>query len=192
MAASRRGAALIFLVVTLAVMSILATVVLANTAGARQKDTLVQAVSELLRFGYEIGVNTKKPSFRGDVGNYPGRLSHLFQPINATDRNSCGNTYSASDASKWVGPYHLIPMIRDANYQMVPGIVASDTLIRTPTTGGASPTLAIALRNVSIETAQGLGLAFDGLSDGSGPTIKFTANGTNPVSVFYHIPITAC
>ena len=189
MAAKRRGAALIFLVVTLAVMSILATVVLANTAGARQRDTLVQAVSELLRFGYEIGVNTKKPSFRGDVGNYPGRLSHLFQPINTSDRTSCGNPYSASDAGKWIGPYHLIPMIRDANYQMVPGIVASDTLFRT---AGPPTTLAIALRNVSFETAQDLGLAFDGISNGTGPTIKFTPNGTNPVSVFYHIPITAC
>lgn len=189
MAAERRGAALIFLVVTLAVMSILATVVLANTAGARQRDTLIQAVSELLRFGYEIGVNTKKPSFRGDVGNYPGRLSHLFQPINTTDRNSCGNTYSASDAGKWEGPYHLIPMIREANYQMVPGIVASDTLVRF---AGPPITLAIVLRNVSFETAQDLGLAFDGVSSGVGPIIKFTPNGTNPVSVFYHIPITAC
>src|SRR5688572_3976727 len=164
MAAERRGAALIFLVVTLAVMSILATVVLANTAGARQKDRVIQAVSELLRFGYEIGVNTKKPSFRGDVGNYPGRLSHLFQTITTADRNSCGQTYSGSDAGKWEGPYHLIPMIRDANYQMVPGIVASDTLDRVPDTGGANPTLAIRMHNVSLEMAQDLGLAFDGIS----------------------------
>lgn len=183
---------MIFLVVTLAVMAILATVVLANTAGARQRDTLVQAVSELLRFGYEIGVNTKKPSFRGDVGNYPGRLSHLYQPVTTTDRNSCGTTYSASDAGKWTGPYHLIPMVRDANYQMVPGIVASDTLVRTPTTGGTSPTLAIVLRNVSLETAQDLGLAFDGVSTGAGPNITFTPSGTSPVSVSYNIPITAC
>ena len=190
--AVRRGVALIFLVVTLAVMAILATVVLANTAGARQKDTLIQAVSELLRFGYEIGVNTKKPSFRGDVGNYPGRLAHLFQPITTTDRNSCGNTYSGSDAGKWTGPYHLIPMVRDANYQMVPGIVASDTLVRTPTTGGGSPILSIVLRNVSLETAQDLGLAFDGVSTGAGPTITFTPSGTAPVSVFYNISITAC
>lgn len=191
-AESRRGVALIFLVVTLAVMFILATVVLANTAGARQKDRVIQAVSELLRFGYEIGVNTKRPSFRGDVGNYPGRLSHLFQTITTTDRNSCGQTYSGSDASKWEGPYHLIPMIRDANYQMVPGIIASDTLDRKPDTGGANPVLAIVMHNVSLEMAQDLGLAFDGRSDGFGPVITFTPSGTNPVSVSYNIPITAC
>ena len=191
-ARSRRGVALIFLVVTLAVMFILATVVLANTAGARQRDRVVQAVAELLRFGYEIGVNTKKPSFRGDVGNYPGRLSHLFQPINTSDRNSCGNTYSGSDASKWIGPYHLIPMVRDSAYQMIPGLIAIDTLIRTPTTGGVNPILSIVMRNVAIEMAQDVGLAFDGISTGAGPTITFTPNGTNPVSLFYNIQITAC
>lgn len=191
-ARSRRGVALIFLVVTLAVMFILATVVLANTAGARQRDRVLQAAVELLRFGYEIGVNTKKPSFRGDVGNYPGRLSHLFQPVNVTDRNICGVTYSAADAAKWIGPYHLIPMVRDANYQMIPGLVASDTLARRTATGGAPDTLQIVMRNVAIEMAQDLGLAFDGVSSGVGPTIKFTASGTNPVSLFYNIPITGC
>lgn len=191
-AKARRGVALIFLVVTLAVMLILATVVLANTAGARQREMVVQAVAELLRFGYEIGVNTKKPSFRGDVGSYPGRLSHLFQAITTTDRNSCGNTYSGSDVGKWTGPYHLISMVRDSNYQMVPGLIARDTLIRTPTTGGANPILSIVMRNVQLQMAQDLGLAFDGISTGAGPIITFTPNGTNPVSVFYNISITAC
>ena len=191
-ARTRRGVALIFLVVTLAVMFILATVILANSAGARQRDRIVQAVAELLRFGYEIGVNTKKPSFRGDVGNYPGRLSHLYQPVTTSDRNSCGNTYSGSDAGKWIGPYHLIPMVRDSFYQMMPGLVAIDTLLRTPTTGGANPILSIVMRNVAIETAQDLGLAFDGVGTGAGPNITFTPNGTNPITVLYNIPITAC
>lgn len=191
-ARNRRGVALIFLIVTLAVMFILATVVLANTAGARQRDRVVQAVAELLRFGFEIGVNTKKPSFRGDVGSYPGRLSHLYAKITTSDANSCGNTYSGSDAGKWIGPYHLIPMVRDSAYQMMPGLIASDTLFRVPTTGGANPVLQIVMRNVQIGLAEDLGLAFDGINSGAGPTITFTPNGTNPVSVFYNIPITAC
>ena len=190
-AKSRRGVALIFLIVTLAVMFILATVVLANTAGARQRDMVVQAVSELLRFGYEIGVNTKKPSFRGDVGNYPGRLSHLFQPINTTDRNICGSTYSGSDASKWMGPYHLVPMVRDSSYQMIPGLIAIDTL-RHIDAPGNNDTLAIVMRNVSLELAQDVGLAFDGISTGTGATIQFTPSGTNPVTVLYKIPTTSC
>jgi hypothetical protein len=191
-AKARRGVALIFLVVTLAVMLILATVVLANTAGARQRDTVVQAVSELLRFGYEIGVNTKKPSFRGDVGSYPGRLSHLFQTILTTDQNVCGTTYSGSDVGKWTGPYHLVPMVRDSSYQMIPGLIAIDTLLRIDAPGGNPDTLGIVMRNVSISLAQDLGLAFDGVSTGTGANIQFIPNGTNPVTVRYNIPITSC
>lgn len=190
-AKARRGVALIFLVVTLAVMLILATVVLANTAGARQRDMVVQAVSELLRFGYEIGVNTKKPSFRGDVGNYPGRLSHLFQTVTTSDKNICGVTYSGSDVSKWEGPYHLVPMVRDSAYQMIPGLIAIDTLLRIDPPGN-NDTLAIVMRNVSLELAQDVGLAFDGISTGAGSTIQFTPSGTSPVTVLYKIPITSC
>ena len=192
MAAERRGFALIFVVVTLAVMLILATVVVANTAGTRQRDRLQNAITLLLRFGYEIGENQKRPSFRGDVGSYPGRLSHLYVRVTTADRNSCGATYSGSDVGKWEGPYHLIPMVRDANYQFMPGVVASDTLVRTPPSGGGSAILSIVMRNVSIETAQDIGLALDGITTGAGPRVTFTPNGTNPVSVFYNIPITAC
>jgi type II secretory pathway pseudopilin PulG len=191
MAADRRGFALIFVIVTLAVMLILATVVVANTAGTRQRDRLQNAVTLLLRFGYEIGENQKRPSFRGDVGSYPGQLSHLFVKIETTDRNSCGTTYSGSDINKWEGPYHLIPMIRDASYQFMPGVVANDLLVRTPT-GGANADLSIVMPNVSIETAQDLGLALDGVNTGAGPRITFIPSGTNPVTVFYNIPITGC
>lgn len=187
----RRGVALIFLLVTLAVMLILATVVLANTAGARQRDMVVQAVSELARFGYEIGINTKRPSFRGDIGRFPGRLSQLYARITTTDRNICGNTYSGAEVGRFEGPYHLIPMVRDSAYQMIPGLIASDTLARRTGAGGAD-TLQIVMRNVAIQMAQDLALAFDGVTTGVGPLIKFTPSGSNPVSVFYNIPITGC
>lgn len=192
MVADRRGVALIFLVVTLAVMFILATVILANTAGARQRDRVIQAVAELTRFGYEIGINTKRPSFRGDIGRFPGRLSHLYAEITTTDRNICGNTYSGAEVGRFEGPYHLIPMVRDSAYQMIPGLVASDTLRWVNAPGGAQDTLQIVMRNVSVELAQDISLAFDGTSTGVGPLIKFTLSGSNPVSVFYNIPITGC
>jgi hypothetical protein len=188
----RRGFALIFVIVTLAVMLILATVVLANTAGARQRDRTANAITELLRFGYEIGVNGKRPSFRGDVGAYPGRLSDLFQLITTTRQNSCGTNYSGSDAGKWEGPYHLVPMVRDSSYQLMPGLIAVDTLSRNPATGGANPVLRVVMRNVQLELAQDVGTALDGIATGAGPLITFTPNGTNPVSVFYNIPITGC
>jgi len=192
MAAKRFGFALIFVVVTLAVMAILATVILANSASARQRDLTINAISELRRFGFEIGSASKKPSFQGDIGKYPGRLSHLFASITTSDQNSCGAVYSGSDVSKWMGPYHLVPMVRDSNYQMMPGLIASDTLLRVPTSGNGAGVLSIVMRNVAIELAQDLGMAFDGVSTGAGPTITFTPNGSNAVTVLYNISITAC
>ena len=192
MAVRRRGFALIFVVVTLAVMAILATVILANSAGGRERARVINAVTELLRFGFEIGSASKKPSFQGDIGKYPGRLSHLYAKIATTDNNSCGAAYSGADVNKWNGPYHLVPMVRDSNYQMMPGVIASDTLLRVPASGGGAATLSIVMRNVAIDLAQDLEMAIDGVSTGAGPQVTFTPNGSNPVTVLYNISITAC
>ena len=195
MAASRRerrGVALIFVVVSLAVMLILATVILANTASARKADAIQSGITELIRFGYEIGDNEKKPSFRGDVTAHPGRLSHLYAKITTTDQNSCDIPYSGADVGKWNGPYHLVPMVRDKQYQLAPGVVASDTLQRTPASDNGPATLSIVMRNVSLDLAQGFGLALDGRSDGAGPRITFTASGTSPVTMLYNVQIDRC
>jgi hypothetical protein len=188
----RHGFALIFVVVTLAVMMILATVVLANTAGTRQRDRTQNAVTELLRFGFEIGTNLKKPSFVGDVGKNPSRLSHLVQRITTAQVNSCGQNYTGSDVNKWLGPYHLTPTVEDAYYQLMPGVVASDTLQRTPTTGGANPIISIVMRNVSLELAQDLATAFDGNNSGAGPNITFVPSGTSPITVQYNVSVVGC
>jgi hypothetical protein len=194
MAADRRGVALIVVVVTLAVMMILATVIVANTAGTSYLYHLQQAVAALRRFGYEIGTASKKPSFQGDVGRNPSRLSHLYVIITTADRNSCGTVYSGADVNKWVGPYHLVPMARDSGYQITPGLNAIDTLIRTPANaaGNQPGTLSIIMRNVSPQLAADLGMAFDGISTGGGPAITFAPNGTNPVDVQYNVPILGC
>jgi hypothetical protein len=192
MAADRRGVALIFLVVTLAVMFILSTVILIHSAGARQRELAVLATTELRRFTFEFGTQTSMPTFRGHVRVYPGRLSHLYAKIATTDRNSCGATYSGAEVGRWEGPYHLVPMVRDSAYSMIPGLIASDTLNRRAGSGGSPDTLSVVMRNVQLQLAQDLGLAFDGVSTGAGPLITFTPSGSNPVTVFYNSPVSGC
>lgn len=190
----RRGVALIFVVVTLAVMLILSTVIVANTAGRRHQERVRAATAALLRFKSEIGSQGNSPLFIQDLNDVPGRLSHLYVKITNTDRNSCGAIYGNNEINNWRGPYHLIPMLRDSSYQIEPGLIAVDTLVRTPSTAsGQQPgTISIKMPNVSAELAQDLGLAFDGVSTGAGPNITFTPNGTNPVTVFYNVPILGC
>lgn len=188
----RRGVALIFVVVTLAVMLILATVILANTASVRQAEAVQSGLTELIRFGYEVGENQKKPSFRGDVVAFPARISHLYAKITTADRNSCGATYSGAEVGRWEGPYHLVPMVRDSNYQITPGVVVSDTLVRTPATGGGAGILSLVMKNVQLSTAQAFGLALDGVDTGAGPRITFTPSGNSPVTMYYNVPIDRC
>jgi hypothetical protein len=191
MAAERRGVALIFVVVTLAVMLILATVILANTASVRRAEAVQAGITELIRFGYEIGDNEKKPSFRGDVVTHPGRLSHLYAQITTGDRDSCGAFYSGAEVNSWEGPYHLVPMVRDRDYQLAPGIIAEDSLVRSTLTNGPA-VLSIEMFNVQLETAQAFGLALDGVSTGAGPKITFTISGEAPVKMRYNVNIDRC
>ncbi len=194
MAADRRGFALVFVVVTLAVMLILATVVLSNTASGRQRDRIIATTSALLRFKSEIGSQTNQPSYFGDVKLNPGLLSHLFVQIATTDSNACGQPYAGPDVNKFLGPYHLVTMVRRTQYQIEPGIILEDTLQRVPTTGPGNQAaiLQLVMNNVAIADAQDLGAAMDGITTGAGPNITFTPAGSNPVTVYYNVPIVGC
>lgn len=193
-AEGRRGVALIFVVVTLAVMLIMATVIIVNTAGSSHQARVRAAANALIRFRSEFGAQGNAPSFIQDLNDAPGRLSHLYVKLTNQDRNSCGSQYGKQEINNWRGPYHLVPMLRDSNYQIEPGVIASDTLIRVPPTAtGQQPgILSMVMRNVSLEMAQDLGMALDGIPSGTGPQITFTPNGTNPVTVYFNVPIEGC
>lgn len=194
MAANRRGIALIFVVVTLAVLLILATVVVANTASGRHQERVRAATAALLRFRSEIGAQGNAPSFIQDLNDAPGRLSHLYVKLTNQDRNSCNVVYGNQEINNWRGPYHLVPMLRNMPYQIEPGLIANDLLERVPATAtGQQPgVLRIVMENVSLELAQDLGTAFDGVNTGAGPTITFTPSGTSPVIVRFNVNINGC
>ncbi|HJQ20332.1 MAG TPA: hypothetical protein VJ867_08300 [Gemmatimonadaceae bacterium] len=191
---AHRGFALIFVVVTLGVMAILATVMLFNTDTSLHQRNIRNAVTALRRFKGELGAAGVTPTYRGDVLKYPGRLSYLYAKIATTDNDACGTFYVATDVSRWAGPYHLIPMLRTQNYQLAPGIVAQDQLLRVPPSGTAvqPAVLQIQLTGVAAKDAQDLGMALDGVPNGSGAQITFTPNGNNPVDVLFNINIVGC
>lgn len=193
-AESRRGVALIFVVITLAVMLILATVIVANTASGRHQERVRQATSALLRFASEFGAQGNAPSFIQDLNQAPGRLSQLYVKLTNQDLDSCDQPFGNQEINNWRGPYHLIPMLKDSAYQIEPGLVADDTLMREPATAtGQQPgTLAITMRNVAIEMAEDLGTALDGDALGDGPQLFFTKNGTQPVTVYFKVNIQGC
>lgn len=190
----RRGVALIFVVVTLAVMLILATTILVNTASRSHQQRVFAASSALLRFRSEFGAQGNAPSFIQDLNQAPGRLSQLYQKLTNVDLDSCDQPFGNNEINNWRGPYHLVPMLKGEPYQIEPGLVAQDTLLRTPTTAtGQQPgILSVVMLNVQLELAQDVGLALDGVSTGAGPQITFTPNGTQPITVYYNVPINGC
>jgi hypothetical protein len=196
---NRNGFALAIVLTTISVIAIGSVVILANlAAGERDRFRVSRAAQVLNRFKIEMGEGGQSPSFRGDVGDYPRKLSQLSIPITVGDTDACLENYTGGggggEVNNWKGPYHLIPARADGVYDVARGFVAEDTLHRTPATasGNEAGTLAIVMQSVSLNDAQSLGLEVDGVSTGAGAVIKFTINGQNAVTVYYTIQVQGC
>ena len=177
-----RGIALMVVLVTVAVIIVLATAITASISN--EYNRILIAADALFRFKTEI--IGAPPSFYERIKSYPGHLIDLIEPITTAKTNSCGGFYKASpDVNNWLGPYHLIPYNPASGYTLSSGIVAQDATIRTTFTNGATA-LGIVMNDVQLADAQALKSRIDGTV---GDTIAFTPNGTNPISVTYRMPI---
>ena len=142
-------------------------------------------------------------------GVNPLRLSDLTTKISsvvgaANSQNSCGNTYLAAEVTNWssTGPY-WDGVVSNGQVVLAPGFVANDLMVVTqvdPANFGSGvgsnigQYLAIRMPSVALEDAQNLAELVDGDETGVGTlrTVKFTAAGSNPVSVDYIVLINGC
>ncbi len=94
-----RGFTLAEILVTLALMAVLAAVLLPTVAGQIMKGDAGRVVSDLqaVRSGIE--------QFLADVKRYPGRYSDLSKVIATTNSDALGSAYNANHVTKWKGPY---------------------------------------------------------------------------------------
>jgi len=194
----RNGFALIIVLMTITVLLIGATVIYSNITSAQDVVRVSRAQQVLARMVNEFGKSGQNPSFQGDVGKYPHRISQLVIPITTSDTNDCGSPYTGGgggEVSRWTGPYHLIPTTSTTVYIIGTGFIAEDTLHRVPAqanTGSSPGTLYIVMKNVALTDAQSLDFSVDGVTTGAGPTVVFTPNGNNPVTVYYGKAIVGC
>jgi len=185
---SRRAFALLVVVVALTVVAVLATVVAVTLSGDNDQARIERVADVLHRFAAEIDTTraASGQSFVAQVGQYPGRLSHLYTKI-VSSGLSCKNTYSGGQVNGWRGPYHLVP-IATTGHQIAPGFLADDVLITLSSTD-----LVIQMQNVSLDDAKALELFVEKKSDGSGPVVTYApTTGTSPVVVRYHLAVTGC
>lgn len=119
----RRGFSLAEVLVALAILATLAAVLIPAVAGQISKSDATRTMQDI------TNVRTGVEQFVADVHRYPGKVSHLANPITVAQRDVNINLYPAGLASRWKGPY----LGRDSlpgGYQTGFGAVMRDSLVR--------------------------------------------------------------
>jgi prepilin-type N-terminal cleavage/methylation domain-containing protein len=212
-----RGVTLIEVVVTVAILGVLASVIVVGVetssrlgGEAKRIDDAAFVLAKLrdASVRYNLGTRgdtsfTTKISGALQGGVNPGRLSHLTKQITGTDLNSCGVAYTSGQVLFWNRNFYSSPISSSTPFRIADGFYADDTLARynqagTPTHIGGTDvttpgTLAIVMRNVAISDAWALAARMEGdQSGGIWSIVRFTPNNTAPVTVYYHMEIHGC
>lgn len=216
---SRKGVTLMEILVTSFILVVIGLVVYQNEVAATRLGSDVARVDQAARVLAELADAIGRTTGTGGATSFnqvigianatvtanAGRLSQLTFPISTNDRNSCMYTYTQSEANRWTVPYYYKFLPR-AGFQVAPGFFAQDSLIRFNAVGVATTvanrpaandarvygTLAIVMPNVAASDAIALANRVEGDQTGVTGAVRYTSNGNNPVTVFYHFTIRGC
>lgn len=139
-------------------------------------------------------------------GVNPGRLSQLTNKITTSDLNSCGFVFTLGQTTNWRYNFYSSPISSSTPFRIADGFVADDILQRFDTLGALKQytsadtsnqhqpgTLAIVMQNVAISDALALEARMEGAhTRDKNSILRFTPNGTAPVTVQYHMEIHGC
>ena len=216
----RRGATLFEVIITVAVMGVLAVAVYLNQAASSKLGGESANVDRAARLLAEIADAAGRTtgtggatSFNQDIGNAnanvsanAGKLSQLTTKLTNLDLNSCMYQYTTSEAGRWVRPY-FYRILPTTGFNIAPGYFAQDSLIRyneagVPTTLANRPdandafsygTLAIVMPNTQLQDAVALANRVEGDQSGIlGAVRYFPRDGSTPVTLEYHFTIRGC
>jgi prepilin-type N-terminal cleavage/methylation domain-containing protein len=166
------GFSMVEVLVALAIMAILGAVMIPALNGKLQ-DSRETAISQSLN-GIALGMAEYKKA----MGRYPGQLNLLADNPVVASTDICGNTTSLSSTALWRGPY-ISREFSTAGMPIGDGRILSPVR-RSPTTVTSTPpTIAYALVDVTgVETsvATDLEKLFDGVSDNTAGTIRYTTS----------------
>jgi len=216
---TRRGATLFEVVVTVAILAIIAGAVYLNEAQASKLGGAAANVDKaalfLAEFADAAGRTTGTggaTSFNQDVGNAnanvsanAGKLSQLTTKLLNTHLNSCMYQYTTSEANRWIRPY-FYRILPTTGFQIAPGYFAQDSLIRYNQAGVATTvanrpasndaftygTLAVVMPNTDLGDAVALLNRVEGDQNGLGAVRYYPTNGSSPVTLEYHFTIRGC
>jgi prepilin-type N-terminal cleavage/methylation domain-containing protein len=193
----RVGLTLFEVIVSLAIIAILAAVAFQNLAGHSDRMRVAQSVSALQAARLSIY------RFDSAVGRFPLTIQQLHTKITGSDVNSCGTTYSTKGAGAEVtawennargGPFREYPSAV-TGFPIGVGVV-SDTFIREPATAANTDRsfglLQVVVRRVTDEDAAELNLIVDGDGSATNGAVRWVADGSGTNTMTWNIPIAGC
>lgn len=191
----RPGFSLAEVIVTIAILALLATVVVRSTSGVADRERVKESIETLERLSFAI--------FRFDlvVARFPRRITHLHTRITGSPETSICSavTYTSSQQSTWEthpfgGPFWEYPTA--ASGFPIPIGMVSDTMVRSPliaiNTARSFGILQIVVREVSDDDVVEMNLLVDRDGSSTQGAIRWTPDGAGANTMTWNIPIAGC
>jgi Tfp pilus assembly protein PilE len=133
---ARGGFVLPWIIMSVAILAILAAVVAPSVATMIDRQRAIATVKTLTQIGVGIGAfeNAIHSSSTSTTNNYPGDVSQLSTVVRPTlDRNSCNlTTMTVHDSTDWVANGPFVPMYIPTTGLWTPiGLIVDDIPART-------------------------------------------------------------
>lgn len=155
-AAKRSGFTLPEVLVTVAIVSVLAAIVVPTVTSQIGKGDETQFQTTI------SNIRTGVTAFVSDTRKFPRRVSQLFNPITATQNDLFGSAYGAGVASRWKGPYVSGALTLGDSLPMALSAFMRDSLVDSNLVSGTSGFMIVSLMGI---TTQALAARLDTLID---------------------------
>jgi len=178
---ARRAFTLPEVLVTLAIVSLLAAVLIPAVAGQIGKGDVGRTVQDL------TAVQTGIQQFLSDVHRYPGKISNLTVKITTSNKDITQTAYNAALVSRWKGPY----MAKDTStFGATSGCLATctglatalggvvvDSLSKFTNTGQAVDYVAVMIYGIGLADFNKIDEVVDGTVSTTSGLLRFGASG---------------
>jgi prepilin-type N-terminal cleavage/methylation domain-containing protein len=154
--AKRSGFTLPEVLVTIAIVSVLAAIVVPTVTSQIGKGDETQFQTTI------TNIRTGVTAFVSDSRKFPRRISQLFNPITTSDNDLFGNAYPSTATTRWKGPYVSGALTLGDSLPMALSAFMVDSLIDSNLVAGTSGFVIASLRGL---TTQLLAARLDTLID---------------------------
>jgi prepilin-type N-terminal cleavage/methylation domain-containing protein len=183
---ARRAFTLAEVLVSVALVAILAAVVIPTIRGRLREGYSAAIVAEFQDIGSALS------AYRQNVGKYPQSLDYLFALPTVTPKDFCNINLPTSAINSWRGPYlnRAITAAGPNNYWLV-GNDDTVEVVMGSTTVNNVQLIELFIDGPDLQTAQDVDTKLDGIPDAANGSLQYIARG-NGYRLEYMIPSRGC